>query len=339
MEYMISSLRGNLLTPILYVSTIASTEAFAAEEENANDDDKKRSAEEQGSDDIAHPPPPESKRLRTEESAAPEDDAAKKDDDAKDGESQQQQQPPLPMNYMPVPYGYFVAPGPFYPPMMYPFPPQQQQQQQGATTEGGDNATRKDGPQQFAHGQQQPPPMFFPTPMMMMPFRNDHHKRGVRLALHCDMEHLSDYQMLVRQQLELFEAGPEDVECNTQGRKKPVVTGQVGLRCRHCAAFPLRSRGRGAVYYPAKLHGVYQAAQNMAGSHLCKACQQIPSEIKEEMNNLRSRRDNASGGKQYWADGCRALGLIETEDGLRFLTSSSSSLPPPSAAPIAPAEV
>jgi hypothetical protein len=141
---------------------------------------------------------------------------------------------------------------------------------------------------------------------------------GISLALSCDVEQLSEYQIMVRQQLEIFQAGPEDVECNTQGRKKQVCLGQVGIRCRHCAGFPLRVRGRGAVYYPAKLDGIYQAAQNMAGSHLCQACQQIPVPLKQQIRKLRERRDNASGGKRYWADGCRALGLYETEEGLRI---------------------
>ena len=80
-------------------------------------------------------------------------------------------------------------------------------------------------------------------------------RKGISLSLSIDNNMLSEYQLLVRQQLEIFEAGPEDVESNTQGRKKQVVVGQVGLRCRHCAPFPLRARGRGAVYYPAKLNG------------------------------------------------------------------------------------
>jgi hypothetical protein len=51
---------------------------------------------------------------------------------------------------------------------------------------------------------------------------------GISLALSCDDEQLSEYQMLVRKQLEIFEAQPEDVESNTQGRKKQVALGQVG---------------------------------------------------------------------------------------------------------------
>ena len=81
---------------------------------------------------------------------------------------------------------------------------------------------------------------------------------------------------------------------------------------------PLRARGRSAVYYPATLQGVYQAAQNMAANHLIQSCQHIPPNIRQEIRRLRERRDNASGGKIYWADGCKALGVEETQDGLKM---------------------
>ena len=132
-----------------------------------------------------------------------------------------------------------------------------------------------------------------------------------------------------------------------QGRKKALVVGQVGLRCRHSAPYPLRARGRGAVYYLAKMNseyddvpalrivpclfcshsrdsplyvisGIYQAAQNKAGSHLCQSCQQNPIHIKQELQRLLEKRDNANGGKQYWSDGCMALGVYETDSGLRL---------------------
>lgn len=150
-------------------------------------------------------------------------------------------------------------------------------------------------------------------------------------------EHLSDYQCLLRQQLELFVATRIDVESPIQGRKQPVRLGQVGLRCRHCARLPLRSRGRGAVYYPSRLAGLYQAAQNMAVSHLLLTCALFPPAIKEQMMAFRKQKDQAHGGKQYWADGCRALGCIETDEGLRFAPPAgtdttgmvNTELPPP----------
>lgn len=142
---------------------------------------------------------------------------------------------------------------------------------------------------------------------------------GICLTLSCDNEQLSDYQIYVRKQLEMFEALQEDVESNTQGRKKQVVLGQVGIRCRHCTGFPVRQRGRGAVYYPTKLQGIYQAAQNMASTHLCESCQCIPPNLKNDLRLLRERRNTAGGGKQYWAEAARAMGIQETgEGGLRL---------------------
>jgi hypothetical protein len=141
---------------------------------------------------------------------------------------------------------------------------------------------------------------------------------GITMWLPDDTHQLSEYQIAVRQQLEIFEAKLEDVESNIQGRKRQVFLGQAGIRCRHCSNLPLRQRRRGAVYYPVKLSGMYQAAQNMASSHLSDSCSQIPLDVKQKLVDLRHRRDTASGGKKYWAEAGRARGLYEMEDGLRL---------------------
>jgi hypothetical protein len=179
---------------------------------------------------------------------------------------QQQQQPPPPP---PQQQGQQPQQG-MYPPQMphnamqmqqfYGGPMQQQQQQQHQP--GGPGPNRMMYPMgpggmmpQYAHatghphgGARGPPPPFLqPAPVVPT--------NGISLALSCDDEQLSEYQILVRKQLEIFEALQEDVESNTQGRKRQVALGQVGIRCRHCAGYPLRQRGRGAVYYPAKLQG------------------------------------------------------------------------------------
>jgi len=64
--------------------------------------------------------------------------------------------------------------------------------------------------------------------------------------------------------------------------------------------------------------GIYQAAQNMATSHLCEHCQHVPDQIRAELIKLRDRKSSAGGGKKYWADGVRVLGVYEANDGLRF---------------------
>jgi len=140
----------------------------------------------------------------------------------------------------------------------------------------------------------------------------------VCLYLPCDDEALSPYQCMVRQQIELFEAVEEDVNTNAQGRNRPICLGQVGIRCRHCSFLPPKLRSRGAMYYPTKLEGLYQATQNMATGHLCEYCPQIPDRIKHTLRTLRDDKASAGGGKKYWADGVRALGVYESNGILRF---------------------
>lgn len=142
--------------------------------------------------------------------------------------------------------------------------------------------------------------------------------RGIPLDLPSDEYHLSSYQMLVRQQLEYFVSRKSDCDTDVQGRKKQVQLGQVGIRCRHCKYAPIKERGRGSVYYPTKLSGVYQAAQNMATTHLSNACTFLPIVIREQLILLHQRRDTAAGGKHFWAEACRSMGLVEGENGLCF---------------------
>lgn len=141
--------------------------------------------------------------------------------------------------------------------------------------------------------------------------------------MECDEESLSDYQCLLRKQIELFEATSDDVQWNAQGRNKAIFLGQVGIRCRHCARLPTWSRARGAVYYSATLDGLYQAAQNMAKNHLCRHCRLIPEETRHRLIGLRDCKRRAAGGKKYWAEGAQVSGVRQGSDGLRFKMSTT----------------
>jgi hypothetical protein len=143
-------------------------------------------------------------------------------------------------------------------------------------------------------------------------------RKPVALFMPCDVDSLSEYQCLVRRQIELFEAHRGEVESNAKGRNKPIIFGQVGIRCRHCSMLTPKHRSRGAMYYPAKLNGLYQAAQSMASGHLCYHCQHIPQDIRQALLILRERKSSAGGGKKYWGDGVRVIGVFEDDDGLRF---------------------
>jgi hypothetical protein len=71
-----------------------------------------------------------------------------------------------------------------------------------------------------------------------------------------------------------------------------------------------------------QLDGVYQTAQKLTVGHLCKHCTAIPDEIRQKLLFLKDQKSSDGGGKRYWADGVRSLGVIETpKDGLAFSTS------------------
>jgi len=138
------------------------------------------------------------------------------------------------------------------------------------------------------------------------------------LYMRLDHDQLSEYQVLVRKQLEIYTATQEDVNVNAQGRKKQVYVGQIGLMCRHCSFLSTPNRAKGSLYFPNALDGLYQAAQNMARTHLRSTCQYISPLVKSELGRLSKVREKAIGGKQYWADGARALGMYDSRQGIRL---------------------
>ncbi|GKY95766.1 hypothetical protein MPSEU_000537400 [Mayamaea pseudoterrestris] len=145
------------------------------------------------------------------------------------------------------------------------------------------------------------------------------------MYLTCDDDHFTKFQCLLRRQIEFFETTscPSVLNPKKQGRNRPIVLGQVGLRCMHCRVSVMQElASRGAVYYPSTLDGIYQAAQNMATHHfLADQCPNIPASVKQQMIDANQNQEKKStGGKQMWAKKAWALGVREdTIDGtLRF---------------------
>jgi hypothetical protein len=67
--------------------------------------------------------------------------------------------------------------------------------------------------------------------------------------------------------------------------------------------------------------GLYQAAQNLSVEHLQSGlCPELPPDVKERFSRYASgKRSSVSGaGKKYWAEAGRRMGLIDTDDGIRF---------------------
>jgi hypothetical protein len=132
---------------------------------------------------------------------------------------------------------------------------------------------------------------------------------------------LSSHQVQLRNQIEAFQATDDDVTTHTRGRNKPITIGQIGIRCRHCSHLPVVRRQKGSTYFPATLLGLYQAAQNMSTTHMqCGLCHEMPQDIKESFVSLLTTKPASSGaGRPYWAQSAKKLGLVDTEDGIRFI--------------------
>lgn len=151
------------------------------------------------------------------------------------------------------------------------------------------------------------------------------HDLPVVLALPEDRFKLSAHQVFLRHQIEAFKATEEDITTHTRGRNKKIFLGQVGIRCRYCAHVPVAMKQKGSVYYPSTLLGLYQAAQNISATHLqCGLCTQTPHAVKQHFVALLSTRAFSSGaGRPYWAQAAQKLGLVDTNEGIRFVRDVS----------------
>jgi hypothetical protein len=169
------------------------------------------------------------------------------------------------------------------------------------------NKRIKYGPQEEMTSIQSPPSLLsHPT------------SRVYSLYLELDERNLSQFQCLARKQIEVFEASADDTIVSAQGRNRPILLGQVGIRCRHCHHLPPKHRKTGSVYFPTRLDGVYQTAQKMITNHLLQCCPVIPDETRKRLVFLKDQKSSDGGGKNYWAESVRKLSVVETRDGLSF---------------------
>lgn len=148
------------------------------------------------------------------------------------------------------------------------------------------------------------------------------------LAMPNDQDHLSPYQCLLRKQMQFFAADWDDIAV-IQGRNKPVVRQQVGLRCIHCAHIPIKNRDKGSTYFSSRLDALYQSAQNLAKKHLLEKCRHVPTAIREQLLQLKrivpvpSRPESKQyapgrSGKGYWAEAAISVGVYEDQTNERL---------------------
>lgn len=142
-------------------------------------------------------------------------------------------------------------------------------------------------------------------------------KGTVRLAIpELDKEWLSEINCFIREEcVEAFSA-PED-EVKKASKRGRIGPDQVGIRCRFCKDVPLSSRTAAAVSYPTSVAGIYESVKRWQRVHM-SLCEDVPKEVKDRVQELENDNAWVATTRQYWADSARALGMVDTLDGIRF---------------------
>ncbi|KAL3937802.1 MAG: hypothetical protein SGBAC_007167 [Bacillariaceae sp.] len=140
------------------------------------------------------------------------------------------------------------------------------------------------------------------------------------LATSMDSVHLSSYQCLLREQIEVFETEKDDLTTKAQGRNTPIRLGQVGIRCRYCA--PLKRSNKlktGAVQFSMSINGIYKVALKMGRLHF-HDCPMVPEEVKMRLAELQCLPRKRARGREYWKETLESQGVVEDSNRLRFIS-------------------
>ena len=134
-----------------------------------------------------------------------------------------------------------------------------------------------------------------------------------------DRDSLSDRQCYVRSEMvEIFAATEKDVTARHSKGAQKLIQGQVGIRCVHCSHLRPRDRAERAVCYPSSISRIYQTVADMQRFHF-EQCREIPEHVRQIYKKLKTTRPRGVGSPQtYWMSSAKNLGLVDTENGIRF---------------------
>ena len=147
----------------------------------------------------------------------------------------------------------------------------------------------------------------------------DYFQKRILLAMPSDQDSLSDRQCYVRSEMvEIFAATQKDVSARHSKGAQKLVLGQVGIRCVHCSHLRQRDRAERAVCYPKSISRIYQTVADMQRFHF-ENCREIPDQVRMIYKKLKTTRPRGVGSPQsYWVSSAKSLGLVDTENGIRF---------------------
>lgn len=151
-----------------------------------------------------------------------------------------------------------------------------------------------------------------------------HGNASVPLAISQDTDWgLSDLDILVRNNLEVFQASEDDVLSAHLDGKFPIKCGQIGVRCIHCARNNVEGARRGAVMYPYSLNSLFESTRILQIMHL-EQCSHVPDDLKKKISSFKRSLFSmgtmalASSLRRYYTVSAKSLGLFDkdNEDGI-----------------------
>jgi hypothetical protein len=143
------------------------------------------------------------------------------------------------------------------------------------------------------------------------------HSGSMSLAMgESDSEWLSELNCYIRRHcVEAFSATEEDA--SRSSKRGRVAVNQVGIRCRFCAATDCTEKGIAAVSFPSSIAGIYESVKRWQRVHV-DVCEAIPEDVRSKIESLSSSSVWVPTTRQYWSDSARAMGLVNTTEGIRF---------------------
>jgi len=139
------------------------------------------------------------------------------------------------------------------------------------------------------------------------------------LAMPTDQDCLNETLCILRNNIEVFTATEEDAKVPAPGRKKPVLVGQVGLRCVYCRCQDSKDRTKRHTCFPTSMKRIYRSIMDMKLDHF-KDCPHVPAGLKARMEEL-------DGGKQkrgnstivsYVVNTAKMLGIMDRTGGIHI---------------------
>jgi len=139
------------------------------------------------------------------------------------------------------------------------------------------------------------------------------------LAQPDDRISLSETLCVVRENVEVFTATETDVKAPAPGRKRPVIVGQVGLRCIHCRSETKPgAKVKRAVCFPSSIKRIYRTVIDMKLDHF-KACRYVPDALKCKLAELKANNARSTGTTmQYFVQAAKKMGMCDGPNGVRY---------------------